>query len=278
MTLVQRQGFVLKQSNGKRRMKNYESAIPEGLNGAAPSLAPPGVHGDLQRTKRSNGKRRIKNNESAVPEALHSAAPSLAPPELHGDLQRIMEQINLELPSEISRTIVVTGAQAGVGVSRFACWLAGAFAQANLGDVLYLNAGPAPLQHAADQGNAASPGLLDLVREPDRCKAIYRKSPIANLFAMRAWPNANADMLHVTDQQIVQALAMFRNRFAYVVIDAPAPLVSPLTLTLARLSGGTLVVVEANKTDRDLVAETGAALGRNGARIIGAIVNKGRMR
>ncbi len=278
MTLAQRQGFDLKRSNGKRRMKNYESAFPESLNDAAPPLAPPELHGDLHRTKRSNGKRRIKNNESAVPVALNSPASSLAPPELHGDLLRIMEQINLELPSERSRTIVVTGAQPGVGVSRVASWLAAAFAQACLGEVLYLNAGPAPLQHAADQGNAASPGLLDLVREPDRCKAIYQKTPIANLFVLRAWPNPNADMLQVTDQQIAQALAVFGNRFAYVVIDAPAPLVSPLTLTLARHSGGTLVVVEANKTDRDLVAETGAALGRNGARIIGAIVNKGRMR
>jgi Mrp family chromosome partitioning ATPase len=95
---------------------------------------------------------------------------------------------------------------------------------------------------------------------------------------MRAWHNANAEMLHITDQQVAQALAMFRERFAYVVIDAPSPLVSPLTITLARHSGGALVVVEANKTDRDLVAETGAALGRNGARIIGAVVNKGRMR
>lgn len=220
----------------------------------------------------------MNNNESVSHESLNGTALALAPPELDADLRRIMEHINLELPGEPSRTIVVTGAQRDDGASRVACWLAASLAQASVGDVLYLNATPAPLQHASDQGNGASPGLLELAREPDRHKAIFQKTPIANLFAMRAWPNANADMLHVTDQQAAQALEMFRERFAYVVIDAPAPLASPLTVMLARHSGGTLVVVEANKTDRELVAETGAALSRSGARIIGAVLNKGRMR
>jgi Mrp family chromosome partitioning ATPase len=220
----------------------------------------------------------MKDNESASPEGLNAAALALTPPELGGDLRRIIEHINLELPGEPSRTIVVTGVQEGDGASRIACWLSASLAQAKVGDVLYLNASPASLLDAHGGGDAAPAGLLGLVREPDRCEAIYQKTAVANLLTMRAWTNPNADMLHITDQQIAQALATFRTRFAYVVIDAPAPLASPLTIMLARHSGGTLVVVAANKTDCELVAETGAALARSGTRIIGAVLNEGRMR
>jgi hypothetical protein len=40
----------------------------------------------------------MKNNESESPEGLNGAALTLAPPELDADLRRIMEHINLELP------------------------------------------------------------------------------------------------------------------------------------------------------------------------------------
>jgi len=217
----------------------------------------------------------MEHNEDVSGAYANGTALALAPPELDDELRRIMEHINLEVPGEPSRTILVTGVQRGAGVSRIACWLSASLARASVGDVLYLNASPASFGHANGKRKAAPAGLLDLVREPDRCKAIYQKTAIANLFAMRAWTNPNVDMLHVADQHVAQALAMFKTRFVYIVIDAPAPLASPLTITLARHSGGTLVVVEANKTDCELVAETGSALSRCGVRIVGAVLNKG---
>jgi hypothetical protein len=48
----------------------------------------------------------MKNNESVSPEGRNGAALTLAPPGLDADLRRIMEHINLELPGEPSRTIV----------------------------------------------------------------------------------------------------------------------------------------------------------------------------
>jgi hypothetical protein len=128
--------------------------------------------------KRENGRRRMNDREKASGECLNGATLTLAPPELDTDLRRIIEHINLELPGEPSRTIVITGAQRGNGVSRIAGWLSASLAKAGVGDVLYLNASPASLPPAADEGDAASPGLLELVREPERCEAIYHKTAV----------------------------------------------------------------------------------------------------
>lgn len=211
-------------------------------------------------------------------ESLVGAAMPLALPDLAGELRRIMEIINLELPDQPSRMIVITGAQSGVGTSTIACWLSAALATAYLGDILYLNACPgfSPLTDSA--GTVDALGLLELVRDPNWSDAIYQKTAIPNLLTMRAWTSRTADMIQITDQLVAQAMAMLKKRFAYVLVDAPTPLVSPLTMTLARHCGGTLIVIEANKTDRELVAETGALLRHSGARIIGAVVNKGSMR
>jgi Mrp family chromosome partitioning ATPase len=218
----------------------------------------------------------MKDGNLTPNESLMDAAVALPPPELDGELRRIMEQMNLELPNEPSRTIVVTGAQRNDGVSTIACWLSAALATSNLGDILYLDADLSSPSNNSD-ATACAKGLLELVCASDRREAIYQETAIPNLLTMRAWTSQKAGA-QITEQQVAQAFAALKKRFAYIVIDAQAPLASPLTITLARHSGGTLIVVAANETDRELAVRTCALLRRSGARIIGAIINKGCVR
>lgn len=211
-------------------------------------------------------------------DSLLSDATAVVPLELQGELCRIMDQINLELPDQANRVIVVTGVEAGDGVTTTALWLATFLATGYIGDILYLDADPGSSGKPKGRVEPGGPGLLELIEDPDRRDGTYRKTALPNLFTMRALPDGTSGVKRITDRQVAQAIECLRKRFAYVVVDAQPPSSSPLAISLARHSDGALVVIEANKTDRTNAVTTVSVLRRNGARILGAIVNKGSRR
>jgi Mrp family chromosome partitioning ATPase len=194
-------------------------------------------------------------------------------PALENDLRRIVEQINFALPDSEGRVILVTGAEPGDAISDITWWLAVALANGRLGHILYLNAAVNQAHGALDPGSEVPPGLFDLVQRPEWLEAACEKTAIANLRKMRMFGNATAG-IPVGDAQISDVLAELRRRFGYILIAAKPPMSSPMTLLFARNSGGVLLVIEANRTDRERVVMAADLLRENGGHIIGAILNK----
>jgi Mrp family chromosome partitioning ATPase len=96
---------------------------------------------------------------------------------------------------------------------------------------------------------------------------------IVNLRKMRMFGNTTGG-ISVGDAQIKDVLAELRRRFGYILIAAQPPMSSPMTLLFARHSGGVLLIIEANRTDRERVIMAADLLRQNGGHIIGAILNK----
>jgi Mrp family chromosome partitioning ATPase len=203
---------------------------------------------------------------------LPDADGGLPSPVLENELRRIVEQINIALPDSQGRVILVTGAEAGDAISNIAWWLAVALASGGLGQILYLNA-VNQSRGALDPGLEAPPGLFDLVQRPEWLEAACEKTAIVNLRTMRMSGNATG-AIPIGDAQIRGVLAELRQRFGYILIAAQPPMSSPMTLLFARHSGGVLLVIEANRTDRERVVMAADLLRQNGGHIVGAILDK----
>jgi Mrp family chromosome partitioning ATPase len=203
---------------------------------------------------------------------LPDADRNMLPPALESELRRIVEQINIALPDGQGRVILVTGADAGNAISNITWWLAVALANGRLGRILYLNAALNQSRGALDPGLEVPPGLFDLVQRPECLEAACEKTAIVNLRTMRMSGNAGA--IPVGDAQIRAVLLELRQRFGYILIAAQPPMSSPMTLLFARHSSGVLLVIEANRTDRERVVMAADLLRQNGGHIIGAILNK----
>jgi Mrp family chromosome partitioning ATPase len=204
---------------------------------------------------------------------LPDAERATTSPVLDNELRRIVEQINIKLPDSQGRVILVTGAEASDTISNVTWWLAVALANGGLGHILYLNAAGDQSRGALDPGLEVPPGLLDLIQRPDWLEAACTKTSITNLRTMQMSGGATG-AIPVGDEQIRDVLTELRQRFGYILIAAQPPMSSPMTLLFARHSGGVLLVIDANRTDRERVVVTADLLRQGGGQIIGAILNK----
>ena len=185
------------------------------------------------------------------------------PAEILGTLSRIVEHLNLKLTAQ-SRVLVTIGTAEGEGVSTIARWLAASLAVEPAAKVLYM-----------DTGDKAAPaGRHGAGASSDPISAAIRRTTVRGLLMMHV---RNA-LTEVTPTRISGLLDVLRQRFSHIVVDAEPPTASPLSLSLASHGDGVLLVIAANATDREQVAATADLLRRNGATIVGAVLNKIRMR
>lgn len=114
------------------------------------------------------------------------------------------------------------------------------------------------------------PGLADLLANPQDDPEAYidRHHGLALLQAGHLPPEERAALSSPHGQRIFQRL---RQRFRYVVVDAPPILAVAEGLVLQRLVDSSLLVVRAKKTPRDVVRQAMRSLDRS--RLAGVILN-----
>lgn len=74
-----------------------------------------------------------------------------------------------------------------------------------------------------------------------------------------------------------ELLNILRGMYDLIVIPAPCVLTDVLCASLSRLTDGTLIIVEAERTRAPVLAQVKEIVTQNGGRIIGAIMNKRRL-
>lgn len=117
---------------------------------------------------------------------------------------------------------------------------------------------------------ARKPGLSDLLGSPQDDPEAYveRHHGLALLQAGSIPPEERAALSSPHGQRVFQRL---RQRFRYVVVDAPPILAVAEGLVLQRLVDSALLVVRARKTPRDVVRQAVRSLDRS--RLAGVILN-----
>ena len=172
-----------------------------------------------------------------------------------------------------NRVFLFVAANAGDGTSTIVASLAQVASEFFGRNVLIVNA-----TMSINQGSATDPMLNsvgDTIREETEShfKKGYRSkdTPVVNIVSI------STDHLKGLDvQSISNQITAGRNEFDLVLIDCPALSKSDICLTLAPMSDGAIVVLEADRTRVPVLDIVVSQLAAVGGRVLGAVLNKRR--
>jgi len=87
-------------------------------------------------------------------------------------------------------------------------------------------------------------------------------------------PNGNGDAWHGMQESLAGALDKFRQRYPYVLIDCPSLRETQDAVRLSPLADGIILVVEANRTQRDQLLYAEKTIESAKGKILGYVLNK----
>lgn len=126
----------------------------------------------------------------------------------------------------------------------------------------------------APEGTRSVLGTLSEQRGLHECIAPVQDVP--QLYRASLSTGAQQTLQHTPTHDLEAVLNLFRERFAAVIIDAPALEGSSDALVLSRHCDGTVVVVRAEHTTRPSVRKALQDLERHGAEVLGTVLNERR--
>jgi capsular exopolysaccharide synthesis family protein len=176
-------------------------------------------------------------------------------------------------PDKPYRTLLVTSAGPADGKTTVACCLAIAMAQAGRRVALVDCDMRRPRLHRIFR-TERDVGITTAILEPDpRADRIVQETPIPNLWLVTTGPLPPnpSEILH--SEAFAKLLDGLRASFDCVVLDSPP--VVPVTdaAVLSASVDGTILVVRAFQTSKDVARRAVRALGDVGGRIVGTVLN-----
>ena len=174
------------------------------------------------------------------------------------------------------QVMVVTGASRGAASTVVAANLAAAFARTGAETVLVCAHLPDSLIDAASVhrmlGVRAVPGLSDVLAGRVSLSSATQRAPRhPNLTVITTGGTASAGGL-LQSHALREALAMLRERAAYVLVEAPSTATSADAQSLASLADAAILAVELRRTRYSEVDDAADQLRRVGTPLLGAVV------
>lgn len=171
------------------------------------------------------------------------------------------------------KLVAVTACGAGAGVTTLAAGLAATLSETGDGNVLLVDMN---VQNgAAHPFFKGKPGcaLADALEDEKRDDGMVNE----NLYVASAGRNANGDKLpRILPKRFSQLMPKLKGSdYDYIIFDMPPVSQTSVTARLATYMDMTLLVVESEKTNRDVVKRATALLGESKANVT-AILNKTR--
>jgi polysaccharide biosynthesis transport protein len=177
------------------------------------------------------------------------------------------------------KSIVVTSARAGEGKTRTVANLAGVMAAAGQ-RVLIVDADMRrPSQHRLFE-IPVDPGMSELLLEASRSQPSELKSgrstrfPNLSIITAGTIPPNPSELL--ASKHTASVVRLLERQHDLVVIDTPPSQVVTDALSLAAAASGTVLVIEAGKTNARQAEEAIAALRGVGANVLGIVLNKAK--
>lgn len=117
-------------------------------------------------------------------------------------------------------------------------------------------------------------GLTDVLEDDVSVDEVIQDSSIAHLRVLPSGAPTHGPTELLESRAMRKLLAVLRDRYDYVILDG-APLLNVAdSLALAQLVDGVLIVADARRTTRSGLTEVRNQLGRVGANLLGAVLNK----
>ena len=194
------------------------------------------------------------------------------PSAMEAEFLKILEQMNLQLPEQRSRVIVLSGVDANVGTSTISWWLASCISRLINTRVLYVDANLRPA--ISLNSEEASRGLLEVLLEQQTLdETVIDMGPLSPMLLNSGGEDGFLGN-EITESQVAARLKEMRDKYRYIFIDSLPVNSSPLTAMLAKQADGTFLVLDSGETERKMAQMATERLRQSGAKIIGVIINK----
>jgi Mrp family chromosome partitioning ATPase len=185
---------------------------------------------------------------------------------------RIVVHFEVKNLTRNPKLVAVTSANRGAGVTTIAMGLAASLSETGEGNVLLVDMNVE--QGAVQQFYKGKPGcpLDDAFESEKRSGALMQN----NLYVVSDSSNNGDKLPRIMPKRFSSLLPKFKaSDYDYIIFDMPPVSQTSVTARLAGHMDMMLLVVEAEKTDRDIVRRANQLLGESKANVI-AVLNKAR--
>ena len=207
---------------------------------------------------------------------MSNAVEQLTPPRpagLEAHCQGILQRLRTP-QGTTPRLVGVMSCRNGEGTSTIAAGLARTAAGSFHSRVLLVDANfAAPVQHRLFDLESRV-GLKDVLENSAPWKGVAQAGVPHGLTVLTSGVNVDDDRLEIHSVRFQKLLDDIRNCFSLVIFDLPAVETGASAVALAAHLECVLVVVEAEKTRREVISRHCETLRRGGATPIGTVLNK----
>lgn len=176
------------------------------------------------------------------------------------------------------QVLAITSSHRGEGVSTVGANLAAVLARRDDGHVLLIDADVGhPSVHRVFKTKLA-PGLTDVLKDGEAGEQAILSSPIPNLDILSAGaPNGDPSEI-LSSSGVPRLLDSARKKYRFVVVDLPSVNEASWVVRLASLCDGVALVVEAERSRREVVKRAKEQLVESKASVLGVVINRRRFR
>jgi Mrp family chromosome partitioning ATPase len=194
------------------------------------------------------------------------------------EMERLRQRVFLELGPLERMSLVFTGTVDGEGATTLALLFARELARAEQKPILLIDAdieGSSGLSRAAD-GELPSAGFTDLLEGKVEPTGVLLSTEQPNLHFLPRGRDHGAPLDIIKIDRVRRLLTDLHRHYAFIVIDASPLLSAPEAGLIAAAADGTLVVVRARRTRREVVQKGLRLLAQSNCRVVGAVLNDRR--
>ena len=170
------------------------------------------------------------------------------------------------------KTFLITSPDRGEGKTLVSANLALAMTQQNK-KVLLIDANMRMPRLYSLFGVENSPGLSDLLKGSAVLETIVKSTEIDGLSILTAGTIPLDPLQLLNSESMVSLVAKMRERFDFVVIDAPGMSVGPDSVVISRLVDGVTIVTQFGKTPRTLAQQAIDQLSNIQVKLSGVVIN-----
>ncbi|UCF79333.1 MAG: CpsD/CapB family tyrosine-protein kinase [Candidatus Eiseniibacteriota bacterium] len=211
------------------------------------------------------------------PEPPSQLGPSLSghlPSGMWRELGIMRNLVESQLPSRKFRSLLITAATPGEGVSTVTANFAKTLADDPSLNIFVVDANSEDAaQHEMFQLDNSS-GFVEFARGDSKLDDVVRVTPRTNLCVVTSGAPTGGMFQLAGTERVAAFIETLRPRFHYLFFDAPPVLTYPETAVLGSRVDGVLLVVRSVSTRREAVARARDALVKSGCNIVGVVLNR----
>ncbi len=190
------------------------------------------------------------------------------------ELGMMRNLIEAHLPSKKSRSLMITSAGSGEGVSSVTANFGKILADDPSVNVLVVDANPETAAQHELFGIENGKGFVELAGGDLKPEEAARVTIRKNLYVIPGGAPTGGMYQLVGTDRVCTILNALQARFHYLLFDAPPVLSHPETAVLGSHVDGVLLVVRALNTRREAAARARDALTKSGCNVIGVVLNR----